>query len=516
MESNDYGILGTHLYPAVETDLENTLDELKEGFSLNTCAFESSNDIENLSLGKPVIWIFSSSILIYVNKLLLVQSGFPLAVSTFYFGLLLVTFIITPRYESRIDVPSTTKGFRRTQSWFWMIPASLTSAVALPLLMEALIHLPSLPVLIMLFPLIYLMESLTLFVCFSQSRSSKRLSFETVGIAVFTTSILYNEYRLTVPGIICGIGTFTMTGLSRALFVMASHKVNDHGHQISSSYHDYNLMTTAFGLLISGFLAYTRERNILEFYPESGTLALFFISSATIVAAAFSGTNILAYTQSSFSTGKHLDARTFFAISDIVVSGLSSILVLLISLTFGPISVVSWIQITSYFLAVYCLIGYSKVNTFFENISGYIQRRLPCRLYNKNPSSTPQRTYVLILKILLTTLAIIALYALSLTQLLRLQPGPTSSMDNSYTPESSSFDIVISAYKETPESISRMLKAIKSTSYLSSHNTRVLVYTKDPTVSLSMLKNSTGADIVDRLPNLGREGGTYLNHIVTH
>ncbi|KAK6593223.1 hypothetical protein H4I96_11158 [Botrytis cinerea] len=499
MESNNYRILGTHLYPAVENDIESTLDELKEEFSLNTCDFESSDDIENLSWGKPVIWIFSSSISICVNKLLLVQSGFhyPLAVSTFYFGLLLATFIITSRYESRIDVPSTTKGFRRTQSWFWMIPASLTSAVALPLLMEALIHLPSLPVLIMLFPLIYLMESLTLFICFSQSRSSKRLSFETIGIAVFTTLVLYNEYRLT------------------SSFFMGSYKVNDHGHQISS-YHDCILMTTTFGVLINGFLAYTRERNILEFYPESGTLALFFISSVTIVAAAFSGTSILAYTQSSFSTGKHLDARTFFAISDIVVSGLSSILVLLISLTFGPISVVSWIQFTSYFLAVYCLIGYSKVNTFFENILGYIQRRFRCQSYNKTPSSTSQRTYVLILKISLTALAVIALYALSLTQLLRLQPGPASSMDNSYTPESSSFDIVISAYKETPESISRMLKAIKSTSYLSSHNTRILIYTKDPTVSLSMLKNSTGADIVERLPNLGREGGTYLNHIITH
>lgn len=54
MESNNYRILGTHLYPAVENDIESTLDELKEEFSLNTCDFESSDDIENLSWGKPV------------------------------------------------------------------------------------------------------------------------------------------------------------------------------------------------------------------------------------------------------------------------------------------------------------------------------------------------------------------------------------------------------------------------------------------------------------------------------
>ncbi|TGO42869.1 hypothetical protein BHYA_0005g01370 [Botrytis hyacinthi] len=439
-----------------------------------------------------------------------------LTISTFYFGLWLFTSIITSRYESRINVQYTAKGFQRTQSWFWMIPASLTSAVALPLLMEALMHMSSLPVLIMLFPLIHLIESLTLFIFVVQSRSSKRLSLETVGIAVFITLILYNEYRLTIPGFICGVGAFTMTGLSRAFFVMASHKMNDHGDQISSSYHIYILMTTTFGLFMSGFLAYAQERNILEFYLEPGTLALFFISSVTTVAAGFSGTSMLTYTPSSFSAGKNLDARAPSAISDVVVSGLSGILVLLISLAFGPISVVSWIQFTSYFLAIYCLIGDSKIDIFLENILGCIQRRLHCQSINTAPSPTPQRIPSSILKISFTTLAIIALYALSLSQLFRLQPGPISSMDNLHTPVSSSFDIVISAYKETPESIARMLKAIKSTPYLSSHNTRVLIYTKDPTVSLSMLKNSTGADIVERLPNLGREGGTYLSHIVTH
>ncbi|TGO44562.1 hypothetical protein BOTNAR_0795g00010 [Botryotinia narcissicola] len=444
------------------------------------------------------------------------EDSVTLTISTFYFGLWLFTSIIISSHESRINVQSTAKGFQRTQLWFWMIPASLTSAVALPLLMEALMHMSSLPVLIMLFPLIHLIESLTLFIFIAQSRSSKRLSLETVGIAVFATLILYNEYRLTIPGIICGLGAFTMTGLSRAFFVMASHKMNDHGDQISSSYHIYILMTTTFGLLVSGFLAYAQERNILEFYSEPGTLALFSISSVTVVAAGLSGTSMLAYTPTSFSAGKYLDARTPFAISNVVISGLSGILVLIISLAFGPISVVSWIQFTSYFLAIYCLIGYSKIDIFLDNILGYIQRRLHCQLFNTAPSPTPKRIPFFVLKISFTTVAIVALYALSLSQLFRLQPGPISSIDSLYTPVSSSFDIVISAYKETPESIARILKAIKSTPYLSSRNTRVLIYTKDPTVSLSMLKNSTGAEIVERLPNLGREGGTYLSHIVTH
>ncbi|TGO18203.1 hypothetical protein BTUL_0011g00080 [Botrytis tulipae] len=468
MEGNDYRILRTPLCPAVETDIEHSLDELKGGLSLNTCDFESINDIENLSWGKAVFWIFSSSISIYANKLLLLQRGFPLTISTFYFGLWLFTSIITSRYESRINVQSTAKGFQRTQSWFWMIPASLTSAAALPLLMEALMHMSSLPVLIMLFPLIHLIESLTLFIFLAQSRSSKCLSLETVGIAVFITLILYNEYRLTIPGIICGVGAFSMTGLSRAFFVMASHKMNDHGDQISSSYHSYILMTTTLGLLMSGFLAYAQERNILEFYSEPGTLALFSISSVTVVAAGF-----LAPVCSHIP--KVLSRPRYIVSLDIP------------KLTFSS-------------------------RTFW-----YTFNAVSTANYSIQPRVRLPKGYLFfVLKISFTTVAIVALYALSLSQLFRLQPGPISSMDNLYTPVSSSFDIAISAYKETQESIARMLKAIKSTPYLSSHNTRVLIYTKDPSVSLSMLKNSTGADTVERLPNLGREGGTYLSHIVTH
>ncbi|KAJ8065809.1 hypothetical protein OCU04_006472, partial [Sclerotinia nivalis] len=438
-----------------------------------------------------------------------------LTVSSSYFGLWLSIFTIASHYKGGIDVQCTMRDFRPTQSWICMIPASLASAVALPMFMEALMHMSSLPVLVMLFPVIYLIEYLTLFIFFSPTRSARRSSLETIGIIIFTTLVLYNEYRLTVPGIIYGIGTFIMARLSRAFFLMASQKLCDDEHHISSSYHGYILMTTTFGFLISGSLAFTHETNILNHHLDSSTVVLFFISLANMVGATFAGTSFLVYSPIYFSGRKDLDARLSLPLSEIIISGLSSILVLLISLMFGPVSVVSWVQFSAYFLAMLCLIGFSTVHIFFEKISEYLQHRFLCGPYDMDPSSIPNRKYVLVLKISLTALVVMSFYALSLSQMCRLSAGPAPSIDNSYTPELSSFDIVISAYTETPESIARMLHAIKSTSYLSSIDPRVLIYTKDPTVSLSMLKNSTGADIVKRLPNLGREGGTYLNHIVT-
>jgi hypothetical protein len=67
---------------------------------------------------------------------------------------------------------------------------------------------------------------------------------------------------------------------------------------------------------------------------------------------------------------------------------------------------------------------------------------------------------------------------------------------------------------EDPKFVKKMLDAIKSTSMLKDIKPNVILYTKDQDVVLSKLKEATGANSVERLDNLGREGGTYLEHIV--
>ena len=44
----------------------------------------------------------------------------------------------------------------------------------------------------------------------------------------------------------------------------------------------------------------------------------------------------------------------------------------------------------------------------------------------------------------------------------------------------------------------------------------VIIYTKNRNADLFKLKKVTGANIVKKVDNLGREGGTYLQHIVTN
>jgi hypothetical protein len=86
-------------------------------------------------------------------------------------------------------------------------------------------------------------------------------------------------------------------------------------------------------------------------------------------------------------------------------------------------------------------------------------------------------------------------------------------LDQTFSPKSR-FDIVVSMYDEDPASVRQMLSSIKSTSLLRIIQPRVIIYSKNAATEPETLKIATGADIVEQLENLGREGGTYLDHIV--
>ncbi|ORY69277.1 hypothetical protein BCR35DRAFT_269785 [Leucosporidium creatinivorum] len=80
-------------------------------------------------------------------------------------------------------------------------------------------------------------------------------------------------------------------------------------------------------------------------------------------------------------------------------------------------------------------------------------------------------------------------------------------------------DLVFSHFNEDLEVFADHIHAIKNLSMVQKHKTRVIVYTKDTEedyVSLKGLRSITGVDEVVVLPNFGREGGTYLTHIVRH
>ncbi|CAF1093126.1 unnamed protein product [Rotaria sordida] len=78
------------------------------------------------------------------------------------------------------------------------------------------------------------------------------------------------------------------------------------------------------------------------------------------------------------------------------------------------------------------------------------------------------------------------------------------------------FDIVLSYYSEDIDIVAQYIRYLKNISNIEKLNPRVIVYNKNSNINNQVLKLLLDADIIQLLPNLGREGGTYLYHIINN
>lgn len=75
-------------------------------------------------------------------------------------------------------------------------------------------------------------------------------------------------------------------------------------------------------------------------------------------------------------------------------------------------------------------------------------------------------------------------------------------------------NLVIAHYNEEPFWMRRWIDSVRSISYMQELGIKVIIYTKGPETDFVALKETTAADEVFRLPNVGREGSTYLHHLL--
>jgi hypothetical protein len=87
-------------------------------------------------------------------------------------------------------------------------------------------------------------------------------------------------------------------------------------------------------------------------------------------------------------------------------------------------------------------------------------------------------------------------------------------LDTSYNP-TSAIDIVMSMYREPPSHITDTFSLLSSIPSIGSRSPRLILYTKDPSANLTLLQQQTNATKVIQLPNVGREGHTYLHHMIS-
>ena len=89
--------------------------------------------------------------------------------------------------------------------------------------------------------------------------------------------------------------------------------------------------------------------------------------------------------------------------------------------------------------------------------------------------------------------------------------APNSQFSGTPKPQ---FDIVIAHHSEEPYYIKVWTDSLRAVPYMQELGMRIIIYTKG-SMELAAIKEVSGADEVIQLPNVGREGGTYLHHILS-
>ncbi|PMD34210.1 hypothetical protein L207DRAFT_638754 [Hyaloscypha variabilis F] len=484
-----------------------------------------------LSVCRAFIWTICSATTIYETKELMITHGYhyPLTIAFRVFASILVVYVILIRLSRE------SSSIHKVEWWRWairkpdsgglflhahlglMIPASITAAASLPLLLEGLLHMPSLPVMVMLFPLVYAAESLVLFVFCSPS--ARTFPWEAVLATAASAVVLYNEYRLIVQGLIWGIIGILSIGVSKALLIIGLEKVGSDFHSRFSAYHAFMASTMILGMLISGVLMVRFE--MAQFLPLQFVMppAYSFFVVACFVFTTISGSSILAYTPLSCEAPQSPFSDISACNIQYLLSFLSSLLVLFISIYSTPITV-SWVQLVAYLTGALCLVGSEQMHTLI--CRGLHNMQLQAHKLIHTSPGEPQKlsrfstTLATLFAIVLTSWTFSTLSASSIDA---LSPPLPSKLDTLYQP-TTRFEIVVSMYDENHADIYTLLSALKSTTFLNTLTPKITLYTKNPTHALpsvqSELKAKTGADRIEHLENRGREGGTYLHHIVTH
>jgi hypothetical protein len=96
----------------------------------------------------------------------------------------------------------------------------------------------------------------------------------------------------------------------------------------------------------------------------------------------------------------------------------------------------------------------------------------------------------------------------------RIYNGPAivqPLLDHGYR-AGTAIEIVVNMYKEPVDEVAQLISTLKAMPSL--RESRVHVYTKDGEANVEHVKQRTGANNVTTLPNIGREGHTYLYHIL--
>lgn len=333
-------------------------------------------------------------------------------------------------------------------------------------------------------------------------------------------TLLYTEYRLTVPGLVASIPAMLFAGVSRALWKHVCKKYPD---VISEDMNQMGLHVVT-GALVGGAWAVVFGLDDQRFAAlDFGNAPLLVLNAFASAFAMLLGKSIVLPMNS--EVYRIWDASTLIIMTGIV--GCHSTLLLRRSYT-------NIFQICCFLLAMMCasipafdrrgntqLHGSHVGSDRYELIDSRLALsgeegdtvdsfedahypEIPATGHNSRDNKS--RKYLLGISIVLLWLTY---GGLNFTE--RQGRRLPVLLDQEYVPQSP-VEIVLSMYKEPIDEVDKLIGNLKSMPGLS--DARVTIYIKDGEANSTLVSQQTGADHATTLPNIGREGETFLNHII--
>jgi hypothetical protein len=340
--------------------------------------------------------------------------------------------------------------------------------------------------------------------------------------------ILTTEYRLTVPALITSIPAMLFAGLASALRKCAFERhpreeMPDRIQQLQ-------------WLVVSGYII--AAVWVLLFWPEKKAvmfewrhLLLLGINATATTVALLVGQSMLLPKFELDTTaalrsddGFSLTGDTWVILALVGITGCHSTLSVRRSYT-------NWYQLSCFAIAVLCVASkrvhnpkYSRVSRSHNRSITYEPLHTPFATLDREEADVPKdlekmgeprhlRRVIRLPSYGSVRLAVVMLSVwLAYTYLNFFTPNHAEphALDREYIPVLP-LEIVISMYKEPIEDVRELIIRLKAVSQ--TPEASVVIYNKDPGVEVETLQSHTGADKVIKLPNVGREGETYLFHI---
>ncbi|KAL6712038.1 hypothetical protein ACN47E_003081 [Coniothyrium glycines] len=486
---------------------------------------------------KPYAWVFCASVSLLSARHLLVEQNIHYPLQLYFtqlavFAIMKLRFPSVWQYTQKLLHGDLHLSISMTRGTTLLVASMCFTSLSTICFLQATLHFHNLPTLVMTTMVALFAERFLLYITHATPHTHAELLRISL-LALVGAALLFVEYRLTVPNLAMSIVAMLLAGVARCLLKL----VNIYSPDRVEENRDRTSLRVVAGALIGVAWMIVFETGHQKFGLDIGSIPLLTLNAMASAGAMFLGKSLLLplHSEVAETLVPTIDApedRIWDALTLTLLTGITgcytSVLLdrsytnmfqfccFLLTVAymgsnaytskFDVASKKAWIVTHKYELVSSPTLSPPEEDDTFSITEEEHYRKVPASMFS-SPKNKLHR-YVLGAGIALLWAAY---GALNFTE--RQECGtPDILLDREYLPQMP-LEIVLSMYKEPIDDVGRLVRRLRSTPTLS--DAIVTIYIKDDDADSNHIKMQTGADDVIPLPNVGREGETFLNHILT-